>query len=128
MRTRRVSAQLLSQKVLLLARKGSSGAGWMMPSTSKARDVIWCSPGAGVPQSNVQNLQAKPRGFFGGGGGPKSLAAIQGPWSIWTSTAAIGAPQAAPLMVYRKSRRVTLAGADLRRSWLTVVNVHTVSL
>ena len=51
---------LLSQKVLLLARKGSSGAGWMLPSTSNARDVILCSPGAGFPQSKVQNDQAKP--------------------------------------------------------------------
>jgi len=58
MRTRRVICPLFSQKVLLLARKGSSGAGCMLPSTSNARDVIWCSPGAGVPQSNVQNRQA----------------------------------------------------------------------
>ena len=58
MRTRRVMCPLASQKVLLLARKGSSGAGWMLPSMSNARDVILCSPGAGVPQSNVQNLQA----------------------------------------------------------------------
>jgi hypothetical protein len=36
MRTRRVICPLLSQKVLLLARKGSSGAGWMLPSTSGA--------------------------------------------------------------------------------------------
>jgi hypothetical protein len=27
----------------------------MLPSTSNARDVTWCSPGVGVPQSNVQN-------------------------------------------------------------------------
>ena len=31
------------------------------------------------------------------------------------------------MMVYRSSRRVTLAGADLSRSWLTVANVQTVS-
>ncbi len=96
MRTRRVMCPLLSQKVLLLARNGSSGAGWMLPSTSNARDVILCSPGAGVPQSNVQNLHAKPRDLLLRGGGPKSFAGIQGPSSIRTSTAAIGAPQAAP--------------------------------
>ena len=57
-RTRRVMCPLLSQYVLLLARKGSSGAGCMLPSTSNARDVIWCSPDDGVPQSNVQNRHA----------------------------------------------------------------------
>jgi hypothetical protein len=58
MMTRRVMWPLFSQKVRLLARKGSSGAGWMLPSMSNARDLIVCSPGVGVPQSNVQNLQA----------------------------------------------------------------------
>jgi hypothetical protein len=38
----------------------------------------------------------------------------------------IGAPQAAPMMTYRFRLRVTLAGADLRRSWLTVANAQAV--
>ena len=50
MRTRRVMCPLLSQKVLLLARKGSSGAGWMLPSTSNARDRDLCArPGRASP-------------------------------------------------------------------------------
>lgn len=57
MRTRRVMCPLLSQKVLLLARKVSSGAGWTLPAASIARERMLCSPEAGVPQSNVQNLQ-----------------------------------------------------------------------
>jgi tRNA-dihydrouridine synthase B len=38
--TRRVICPLLSQYVTLLARKGSFGGGWTLPSTSIARDVI----------------------------------------------------------------------------------------
>ena len=58
MRTRRVICPLFSQKVLLLARKGSFGAGCILPSISNARDRISCSPGAGIPQLNFQNLHA----------------------------------------------------------------------
>ncbi len=58
MRTRRVIWPLLSQYVCLPARSGSSGAGWTSPFTSVARDVTVCSPGAGVPQSTVQKVQA----------------------------------------------------------------------
>ena len=95
--TRRVIWPLFSQKVLRLARKGSLGAGWMFPSTSIARDVTRCSPDAGVPQSNVQNLQAKP--WFLPNSGPSRFAALQGPASIWTCTDSIGVPQAAPMIV-----------------------------
>ena len=42
----------------MLARNGSSGVGWTLPSTSIARDVIVCSPAAGRPQSKLQNRQA----------------------------------------------------------------------
>ena len=39
MRTRRVMCSLASQNVLLLAMKGSSGAGWMLPWRSNTRGV-----------------------------------------------------------------------------------------
>ena len=78
----RVMCPLLSQKVTLLARNGSFGAGCMLPSVSKARDVILCSPAAGIPQLNVQNLHARPREFRLRATGPKSLAGIHGPSSI----------------------------------------------
>src|SRR5688572_22581311 len=54
-RTRRVMWPLASQYVRLLARNGSSGAGWMFPSVSMARDVTVCSPRAGAGQGSVQN-------------------------------------------------------------------------
>jgi len=63
MRTWRVMCPLLSQKVTLLARNGSSGAGCTLPSASNALDVTMCWPVAGIPQPNVQNLHAKPRLF-----------------------------------------------------------------
>ena len=72
---------LLSQKVTLLARKASFGAGCMLPSVSKARDVTRCSPAAGVPQLNVQNCHARPRELRLRATGPKSLAGIHGPCS-----------------------------------------------
>ena len=74
MRTWRVMCPLLSQKVTLLARKGSFGAGCMLPSVSKARDVTRCSPASGIPQLNVQNCQARPRERRPCATGPKSLA------------------------------------------------------
>ena len=46
---------MLSQKVLLLARRGSSGAGWMLPSTSKARDVICSRGGSDVIRGGAGN-------------------------------------------------------------------------
>ncbi len=64
MRTWRVMCPLLSQKVTLLARMGSSGAGCTLPSASNALDVTMCWPVAGIPQPNVQNLHAKPRLFW----------------------------------------------------------------
>ncbi len=98
MSTRRVICPLLSQNVTLLARYGSSGAGWTLPSTSYARDLIACSPAAGFPQCSVQNLQANLRARLLGDGWRKSRASLQGPSSTWTSTALIGAPQAAPMI------------------------------
>jgi hypothetical protein len=96
MTTWRVMCPLLSQRVTLLARNGSSGAGCTLPSASNALDVTMCWPLAGIPQPNVQNLHAKPRLFRLWATGPKSLAGNHGPLSMRTSTAAIGAPQAAP--------------------------------
>jgi hypothetical protein len=84
-------------------------------------------PEAGVPQSSLQNVQANSADFRFGGWWRLSLAFSQGPSSIRTSTRLIGAPQAAPMMAYWSPRRVTLAGADLSRSWFTVAKVQTVS-
>jgi hypothetical protein len=56
--TRRVIWPLLSQYVVLPDSSGSSGAGWAFPSSAIARQVMVCSPGDGVPQSRVQNVQA----------------------------------------------------------------------
>ena len=55
-RTRRVICPLLSQYVTLLERNGSSGAGWMLPLMSIARDRTVCSPRVGTSQFNLQNL------------------------------------------------------------------------
>jgi hypothetical protein len=88
MRTRRVICPLFSQYVTLLARYGSSGGGWTLPSKSKARVVTLCSPTFGLPPANVQKLQVNPSRLCD----PRDsacrsrLAPIHGPLSILTST------------------------------------------
>ena len=82
----------------LLARKGSSGAGCTLPSTSIARERIVCSPGAGFSQRSVQNFQANFFASLPWDGWRSRRAARHGPSSTWTSTRAIGAPQAAPMI------------------------------
>lgn len=94
MRTRLVIWPLLSQKVVLAATNGSSGVGWSSPFTSVAREVTAYSPGAGVPQSKVQKVQANPASA------PSvSVAGCHASSLICTSTLEIGAPQAAPKML-----------------------------
>ena len=80
MRTRRVMCPLASQQVLLLARKGSSGAGWMLPSTSNARDVTLCSPGAGRPpveRPEPPGVAARPSRAVAGGIEPRRLSRVR---------------------------------------------------
>src|ERR671936_735617 len=90
---------------------GSVGAGWTLPAVSIAREVIVCSPAAGLGQSRYQNAQANSPPAPS-----SSVAASHGPSSTRPSTAAIGAPQAAPTIRYAPSLSVTLAGADLSRA------------
>ena len=90
--------------------------------------MIACSPGGGVPQSSVQNRQANSRPCepMRWDHWRSSFASCHGPASTCTSTFSIAAPQAAPITVYLLPRRVTLAGADLSRSWVTDENVQMV--
>ena len=74
-----------------MAIDGSVGAGWTLPAESIAHDAIVCSPDAGVPQSNVQNLHAKPLDFLWFE--PRSFARVHSPPSIETSTVLIEAPR-----------------------------------
>src|SRR5215218_5790548 len=62
---------------------------------SNAREVTVWGPEAGVPQSSFQNVQANSAALRRGGWWRLSLALIQGPSSIWTSTRLIGAPRRA---------------------------------
>ena len=58
-----------------------------------AREVMACSPGAGFAQSSDQIFQANSALSL-----PSMVAFCHGPESIRTSTRAIGAPQAAPMI------------------------------
>src|SRR5215204_4141591 len=92
--TRRVIWPLLSQYVFLFAMRGSVIAGWTLPAVSVARDVMACSPAVASGQDSDQNFQVN------SDPAPSVMVAgIQGPPSTWTSTLAIGAPQAAPTIL-----------------------------
>src|SRR5262245_61008467 len=111
MPTRRLTWPLASQYVFLSAIQGSVGAGCTLPAVSIARELIACSPAAGLRQSLYQNTQANSPPAPS-----SSVAGPPGPSSTRTSTRAIGAPQAAPTTRYVPSLSVTLAGADLSRA------------
>src|SRR3954447_12642985 len=113
----RVTWPLLSQYVFFVAIEGSSIAGWTLPPASIARDVTVCSPGAG-DQSKCQARHAKSDLLS------SSVAFIQDPLSILTSTAAIGAgPHTMPSIRKRPFWDVTLAGADFSNMRPTDVSV-----
>src|SRR5256885_2389304 len=69
-------------------------AGWTLPLVSVARVVMVCSPGMAFGQDRDQNFQVN------SDPAPSVMAAgIHRPSSTWTSTLAIGRPQAAPTIL-----------------------------